>query len=133
MVLHIYLYNLFETVLRRIDVLRAQGVKGDKFNSDIVKADHKYLFPTSTAAAAANSNNQDKDLISHFVLRMAYCRTEELRKWFLANESQLFAIRLENAKSADVDAFLDANNLKYPPVRKLFIFVSYLCVCACRI
>lgn len=100
-------------VLRRIDVLRAQGVKGDKFTSEIVTADQKYLFP-----ATNDSNNKARDLISHFVLRMAYCQTEELRKWFLANECKLFTIRLENAKPADLDYFLEENNLKYPSISK---------------
>ncbi|KAJ4830275.1 hypothetical protein Tsubulata_021748 [Turnera subulata] len=35
----------------------------------------------------------NKDIISHFVLRLVYCRTEELRKWFLSNETALFRYR----------------------------------------
>ncbi|CAL0324925.1 unnamed protein product [Lupinus luteus] len=35
----------------------------------------------------------NKDIISHFVLRLVYCRTEELRKWFLSIESALFRYR----------------------------------------
>lgn len=31
--------------------------------------------------------------VSHFVLRLAHCRGEELRKWFLAQEGDLFAAR----------------------------------------
>ena len=34
-----------------------------------------------------------KDLISHHVLRLAYCRTEELRRWLLAQECLLFKAR----------------------------------------
>ncbi|XP_043704604.1 probable DNA primase large subunit [Telopea speciosissima] len=35
----------------------------------------------------------NKDIISHFVLRLVYCRTEELRKWFLQMETALFRYR----------------------------------------
>ncbi|KAI5679393.1 hypothetical protein M9H77_10343 [Catharanthus roseus] len=35
----------------------------------------------------------NKDIISHFVLRLVYCRTEELRRWFLSMETTLFRYR----------------------------------------
>ncbi|KAF5768856.1 putative DNA primase large subunit, eukaryotic/archaeal [Helianthus annuus] len=38
---------------------------------------------------ASEVNN--KDIISHFVLRLMYCRSEELRKWFLSMESTPFS------------------------------------------
>jgi hypothetical protein len=39
-----------------------------------------------------------KDHISHFVLRLAYCRTEDYRRWFLAQESELFRHRLDKVR-----------------------------------
>jgi len=103
-------------VLRRIDVLRAQGIAGDKFVAGVAKADNKYLFPTNSKTYI---EDKKRDLISHYVLRMAYCKTEELRRWLLTNESQLFAIRLGNTKASEVDQFLVENGIKYPPISKM--------------
>ncbi|XP_042505784.1 probable DNA primase large subunit [Macadamia integrifolia] len=47
----------------------------------------------------------NKDIISHFVLRLVYCRTEELRKWFLQMETTLFRYRLR-MESLDVQRAL---------------------------
>ncbi|ESQ28579.1 hypothetical protein EUTSA_v10018528mg [Eutrema salsugineum] len=40
----------------------------------------------------------NKDIISHFVLRLVYCRSDELKKWFLSMETALFRhrFRLQN-------------------------------------
>uniref|UniRef100_A0A7N0TK98 DNA primase large subunit C-terminal domain-containing protein n=1 Tax=Kalanchoe fedtschenkoi TaxID=63787 RepID=A0A7N0TK98_KALFE len=47
------------------------------------------------------ADSLDKDIISHFVLRLVYCRTEDLRKWFLSMETALFRyrFRLENYRA----------------------------------
>ncbi|CAH9085949.1 unnamed protein product [Cuscuta epithymum] len=46
------------------------------------------------------SEDIEKDIISHFVLRLVYCRTEELRRWFLSAETTLFRYRYQNETTA---------------------------------
>jgi DNA primase large subunit len=44
-------------------------------------------------------NDSTKDWISHFVLRLAYCRSEDLRRWLLAQEVALLKWRLGQASA----------------------------------
>ncbi|MED6157635.1 hypothetical protein PIB30_025070 [Stylosanthes scabra] len=53
----------------------------------------------------------NKDIISHFVLRLVYCRTEELRKWFLSMESALFRHRFRNQTAEAQRAIMEEFDL----------------------
>nr|XP_023870634.1 probable DNA primase large subunit isoform X2 [Quercus suber] len=57
----------------------------------------------------------NKDIISHFVLRLVYCRTEDLRKWFLSMETNLFRYRLllEKAEAQKLRALMAELDLPY--------------------
>jgi len=60
----------------------------EKFAADVARADRENL-PVRRATFAAD---RIRDAVSNFALRMAYFRTEELWRWFLKNESRLFAV-----------------------------------------
>ncbi|KAM7261102.1 hypothetical protein ACFE04_026577 [Oxalis oulophora] len=62
------------------------------------------------------SDSFNKDIISHFVLRLVYCRTEELRKWFLTMETTLFRYRFKLENSKTQRAIMVELNLPYKPV-----------------
>ncbi|KAJ6637013.1 DNA primase large subunit [Pseudolycoriella hygida] len=59
---------------------------------------------------------RERDYISHFVLRFAYCRTDELRRWFVTREMELFRLKYAVLSSAEVKKFLDQNSLNHVPL-----------------
>lgn len=86
--------------------LRAQGLKY------YVKLCEKSQCGTQESDLHARK----KDHISHFILRLAYCRTEELRRWFIARETELFRLRFTNLRGEALDAFFKINNLCYTSI-----------------
>ncbi|RUS79036.1 hypothetical protein EGW08_013193 [Elysia chlorotica] len=59
-----------------------------------------------------------RDQVSHFILRLAYCRSEDLRRWFLTQELDLFRYRFQQEDKESHAQFLASNDLKYKPVGK---------------
>lgn len=72
------------------------------------------LFENSRSSTTdADMQARRKDHIAHFILRLAYCRNEELRRWFVARELELFKMRFINMSGDAVEAFFKLNNLCY--------------------
>lgn len=57
-----------------------------------------------------------KDTISHFVLRLAYCQTDELRRWFIQHECDLFRQKFRIISENEKVSFLEKCHL---PCRRL--------------
>jgi DNA primase large subunit len=51
---------------------------------------------------------KENDNISHFICRLSYCRNEELRRWFLTQETRLFNIRLSDVNPNTVKQLLES-------------------------
>lgn len=101
-------------VLRKIEDLKARGFRPAEMKERLGRALAQYMRINSL------SDNLDedlrKDLVSHFILRLAYCRTEDLRRWFLAQESALFKYRLESLPAASLASFIASNGLNFAVV-----------------
>ncbi|XP_049546457.1 DNA primase large subunit [Anopheles darlingi] len=57
-----------------------------------------------------------RDYLSHFILRFAYCRSEELRRWFIAREMELFRLKFSALSARDIKEFLEVYELDYSPL-----------------
>ena len=69
-------------------------------------------------------NARYRDHVSHFILRLAYCKTEELRRWLITQETDLFRARfihLNKRNPEEVRHFMKINNLSYTTVSSFFL------------
>lgn len=64
----------------------------------------------------SESEKRRKDHISHFILRLAYCQTEDLRRWFIQQEIELFRFRFNVLGPKQKLEFLHRNNLQYDTI-----------------
>ncbi|KHJ88969.1 Eukaryotic-type DNA primase, large subunit, partial [Oesophagostomum dentatum] len=59
-----------------------------------------------------------RDLIGHFILRLAFCRTPENTKWLVTQEVDLFRFRFMNTVRPKIVKFLEENNINLNSVDK---------------
>ncbi|XP_068926788.1 DNA primase large subunit isoform X3 [Petaurus breviceps papuanus] len=59
-----------------------------------------------------------KDHISHFILRLAYCQSEDLRRWFIQQEMDLFRFRFSILPPDKVQGFLKDSHLQFETISK---------------
>ncbi|XP_050205296.1 probable DNA primase large subunit [Mercurialis annua] len=97
-------------VLKGISDGLSRGKKSEemeKLVKELWKANMKHPYASEVV---------NKDIISHFVLRLVYCRTEDLRKWFLSNETALFRYRFRLLTAEAQRALLQEFGLPYKAV-----------------
>ncbi|ERL85044.1 DNA primase large subunit [Dendroctonus ponderosae] len=127
----IQLAEFQELAVDRVQLLRIveqSSLKGYKFFSDewkkCIKDDliknnlKKYVRLMSGLCGHTELDIQARraDHISHYILRLAYCRSEDLRRWFLARELDWFRIKFAAQSSSAIQNFLKLNTLNYTPI-----------------
>ncbi|KAL4400882.1 DNA primase subunit Pri2 [Malassezia pachydermatis] len=117
-------------VLAEIETASARNQPWSETKGSIERAVNKYLplhsngvaQSSSMTASAAKTKEllaeRRKDHISHFVLRLAFSRTEELRRRFLYAETQLFRWKLETEQTTEKEAFLRSQDFVWRPVSR---------------
>ncbi|XP_077438264.1 DNA primase large subunit [Vanacampus margaritifer] len=69
-----------------------------------------------TQGGPSEYEKRRKDHISHFILRLAYCQTEDLRRWFIQQEVDLLRYRFNDLHPKLKQEFLHKNNLEYDAI-----------------
>jgi DNA primase large subunit len=119
------LHTISHQVLRKIEELRTRNVTGEPFSIALDNTIQENLSHTISSvelkahSKAAKAAKKKVDVASHFILRAAYCKTEDLRRWFLTQETFLFKYQLEKIADAErqgLQSFLDMNKLHFETV-----------------
>ncbi|GFT66301.1 DNA primase large subunit [Nephila pilipes] len=136
-----------ELALERLKVLRLIERAGAKFNKnsqeykDMILSELrkqnlnsycKITLPTDSTIKDKTYEARRRDHISHFILRLAYCRREDLRRWFITQEVDLFRLRFITETSQARNAFMQSNGLNYDAIEgyekdrlKDFLYLGY--------
>ncbi|XP_065343659.1 DNA primase large subunit-like [Cloeon dipterum] len=90
------------------------------FHEELKKQDLKSLSKLYSSLGVSNTapnyEARKKDLISHFILCLAFCRSDELRNWFISKETDLFVARFEELSTEGRKEFMELNNIDFQPI-----------------
>lgn len=78
----------------------------------------RLLESTGCSSADADTQIRREDYLSHFILRLAYCRSLDLRNWFIAREMELFKMRYLHLSPEGLKRFMATNKLYYVPISR---------------
>ncbi|KAJ3811604.1 DNA primase, large subunit [Lentinula lateritia] len=101
-------------ILAEIESSAARNRSWDETKQVTMTQCGKYLPLNSNSALGIDVlEERRKDQLGHFVLRLAFCRSEELRRRFIRTETTLFRIRFETDDSNERRAFLDSKDFNW--------------------
>ncbi|XP_044531290.1 DNA primase large subunit [Gracilinanus agilis] len=100
-------------LLKIVENLGVSYVKGsDQYQSKLESEIRKLKF-SFRESSEGEFDARRKDHISHFILRLAYCQSEDLRRWFIQQEMDLFRFRFSILPSDKVQGFLKDSHLQF--------------------
>jgi DNA primase large subunit len=107
-----------QRILQEVSNLKEKHDRGD-IDDDQHKVMMREKTKDLTISTSESGKEKDKgkirhDLIGHYILRLAYCESEETRRWFLSQEVDLLRYRLLLAKRYEVDSFFERYKEYFP-------------------
>ncbi|KAK8795675.1 hypothetical protein WA158_000332 [Blastocystis sp. Blastoise] len=102
-------YERFK-LLKELENIKSSQ-KGENLNTQLAKC----VFRSKVL--------KEQDDLSHQILRIAHCRTEEYRKWFLDQECDLFRIRLFNDRQ-QIKRLLEHHGINCERIEPMTLFTE---------
>ncbi len=96
-------------LLRTIELYKQKGFDEKDFNAKVSAAEKKHLLNKKDHRLS----DEKRDVVGHFILRLAYCKTEDLRRWFITQECSLFKNRLDLMTDEERQMFMAQNGLHF--------------------
>ncbi|KAH9951925.1 DNA primase large subunit [Amylocystis lapponica] len=104
-------------VLAEIESSFVRNRPYEELRTITLKQADKYVPLSSTSAHTVDLDAQRRrDHVGHFVLRLAFCRSEELRRRFVKAEMALFRARYDWDDTREREEFLTSRNFDWTPV-----------------
>ncbi|KNE56510.1 hypothetical protein AMAG_02312 [Allomyces macrogynus ATCC 38327] len=107
-------------VLKALEAAQIRNKTEDDLKKvlDAAEEENLPLHANRTGEIARLDQERHRDNMSHFVLRLAYARSEDLRAWFVRQEVLLFRIRLHRESGEDRNKFLKTLNIAIDEVSR---------------
>ncbi|KAM9003743.1 DNA primase large subunit isoform X1 [Sarcophilus harrisii] len=105
-------------LLKIVENLGVSYVKGsEQYQSKLENEIRKLKF-SYRESSEDEFEARRKDHISHFILRLAYCQSEDLRRWLIQQEMDLFRFRFSILPPDKVQGFLKDSHLQFETISK---------------
>ncbi|KAG2755967.1 DNA primase, large subunit [Suillus brevipes Sb2] len=104
-------------VLAEIESSFARNRSWEELKSVTTRQSKDHLPLNSSSASTVDTQAERRnDHLGHFVLRLAFCRSEDLRRRFVKAETALFRVRYESDDTKERELFLQSRDFKWTEV-----------------
>jgi len=95
--------------------LEGIGALMPKLKKELVDSHLLLEYPSGLDADSFEARKAEftrRDSVSHFVMRMAFCKNFDSRDWFVRNEQRLFILRFELMRPEAQERFIEQSGIK---------------------
>ncbi|XP_036912219.1 DNA primase large subunit isoform X2 [Sturnira hondurensis] len=103
-------------LLKAVEHLGVSHVKGSEQYQSKLEAEIRKVKFSFRENLENEYEARRRDHISHFILRLAYCQSEDLRRWFIQQEMDLLRFRFSILPKDKIQDFLKDSHLQFEAI-----------------